>query len=82
MNALMHWIVILGSELWEEYFDSLLRLVREYIVDIWETQKIKLYADDSAQSQSSARDITGIVWQSVKDMSLGGKISYTHYLLV
>ena len=27
---------ILGSELWEEHFDSLLLLVKDYVVDIWE----------------------------------------------
>ena len=41
---------ILGSELWEEHFDSLLHLVKDYIVSIWEAQKIKLYGDDSSQS--------------------------------
>ena len=30
---------ILGSELWEEHFDSLLPLVKDYVVNIW---KIKL----------------------------------------
>ena len=39
---------ILGSELWEEHFDSLLPLVKDYVVDIWEAQKIKLYGDDSS----------------------------------
>ena len=32
--------VILGSELWEEHFDSLLHLV-----NIWEARKINLYSD-------------------------------------
>ena len=27
---------ILGSELWEEHFDSLLPLVKDYVVNIWE----------------------------------------------
>ena len=31
---------ILGSELWEEHFDSLLPLVKDYVVDIWEARKI------------------------------------------
>ena len=67
---------ILGSELWEEHFDSLLRLVKDYIVNIWEARKIKLYGDDSSQSQSSTRDlgdITGIEGQSGKNMCQGGK---------
>ena len=63
---------ILGSELWEEHFDSLLPLVKDYVVDIWEARKIKLYDDDSSQSQSSTGDLgdfTGIEGQSGK----GGK---------
>ena len=67
---------IVGSELWEEHFDSLLPLVKEYVVDVWEARKIKLYGDDSSQSQSSTGDlgeITGIVGQSGKNMCQGGK---------
>ena len=33
---------ILGNELWEEHFDSLLPLVKDYVVDIWEGRKISL----------------------------------------
>ena len=67
---------ILGSELWEEHFDSLLPLVKEYVVDVWEARKIKLYGDDSSQSQSSTGDLgefTGIEGQSGKNMCQGGK---------
>ena len=67
---------ILGSELWEEHFDSLLPLVKDYVVNIWEALKIKLYDDDSSQSQSSAGDlgeVTGIDGQSDKNMCQGGK---------
>ena len=32
---------ILGSELWEEHFDSLLPLVKDYVVNIWEARKIR-----------------------------------------
>ena len=45
---------ILGSELWEEHFDSLLQLVKDYVVNIWEAQ---LYGDDLSQSQSSTGDL-------------------------
>ena len=34
---------VLGSELWESKFDGLLALVNEYIVDVWEIRKHKLY---------------------------------------
>ena len=55
--------------MWEEHFDSLLPLVKDYVVDIWEVRKIKLYGDDSSQSQSSIGDLgefTGIEGQSGK----------------
>ena len=61
--------------MWEEHFDSLLPLVKYYVVD-WEARKIKLYGDDSSQSQSSTGDlgeVTGIEGQSGKNMCLGGK---------
>ena len=62
--------------MWEEHFDSLLPLVKDYIVDIWEARKIKLYGDDSSQSQSSTGDLgnfNGIEGQSGKIRCQGGK---------
>ena len=62
--------------MWEEHFDSLLPLVKDYVVNIWEAWKIKLYGDDSSQSQSSTGDLgefTGIEGQSGKNMYQGGK---------
>ena len=38
---------VLDSELWESKFDVLLGLVKEYIVDVWEIRKHKLYDSDS-----------------------------------
>ena len=38
---------VLGSELCESKFDGLLGLVKEYIVDVWEIRKHKLYHSDS-----------------------------------
>ena len=61
--------------MWEEHFDSLLHLVKGYIVNIWEVRKIKLYGDDSSQSQSSTGDLgffTGVEGQSGKIMCQGG----------
>ena len=58
----------------EEHFDSLLPLVKDYVVDIWEARKVKLYGDDSSQSQFSAGDLgefTGIEGQSGKNMCQG-----------
>ena len=42
---------VLGSELWESTFDELLSLVKEYIIDVWEIQKHKLYDSDSGHGQ-------------------------------
>ena len=45
---------MLGCELWT---DALLALVKEYIIDLWEVRKVKLYGEPcSTQSQSSAGD--------------------------
>ena len=38
---------VLGNELWESKFDELLSLVNEYIIEVWEIRKHKLYDSDS-----------------------------------
>ena len=66
--------------MWEEHFDSLLPLVKDYVGDIWEARKIKLYGDDSSQSQSSTGDLgefTGIEGQSGKYIMCKFHSSYT-----
>ena len=35
-------LYVLGNENWEDHFDALLHLVKEFIVAIWEVQKQKL----------------------------------------
>ena len=42
---------ILGSELWEEHFDSLLPLVKGYVVDIWEAQNYIVMTHPSLSPQ-------------------------------
>ena len=42
-------------ELWTENFDALLAFVKEYIIDLWEVRKVKLYGE-SCSTQSSAGD--------------------------
>ena len=55
---------VLGSEHWEKNFKSLLFLVKEYIVDVWEVRTQILYGDDACpshlQSQSSVGDLEGV----------------------
>ena len=51
---------VLGSELWESKFDGLLALVKEYVVDVWEIRKHKLYDSDSGSGlQLHARSSLG-----------------------
>ena len=38
---------VLSSELWESKFDGLLALVKEYIIEMWEIRKHKLYDSES-----------------------------------
>ena len=43
----------------DENFDSMLALVKEYIIDLWEVRKVKLYGEPcftQPQSQSSTGD--------------------------
>ena len=55
---------VLGSENWEDDFDALLHLVKEFIIPVWEVRKQKLYGDDSypgqLQCQSMAKDWGGV----------------------
>ena len=47
---------VLGFELWTENFDALLALVKEYIIDLWEVRKVKLYGEPcSTHLQSHPR---------------------------
>ena len=50
---------VLSCEFWTENFDSLLALVKEYIIDLWEARKVNLYEEPCStqlQSQSSVGD--------------------------
>ena len=55
VTYIIHIIIIIGkssgNELWEQHFNSLFHLVKDYVVNIWEVRKIKIYGDDSSQSQ-------------------------------
>ena len=49
---------VLGSELWEE---DTHRLVKEFIADVWEVRKQKLYGDDTCPSHDQCRTLAGDV---------------------
>ena len=53
---------VLGSELWESKFDGLLSLVKEYIIDVWEIRKHKLYDSDSGVRTLSTALFSVFTW--------------------
>ena len=38
---------VLGSEVWGDDFSSLLSIVKEFIVDVWESRKLRLYGENA-----------------------------------
>ena len=52
---------MLGSEYWEDDFDALLHLVKEFIVAVWEVRKQKLYGDDQVNFSTSPRPEIGVL---------------------
>ena len=50
LNSIKKTTYVLRSELWEYNFDHL-RLVKEYVVGVWDARKQKLYGDDLCPSQ-------------------------------
>ena len=70
---------VLGSELWESKFNGLFALVKEYIVEMWEIRKHKLYDSDSGSglqlhTQSSTEERSGKFSQNGK-FGQNGKFS-------
>ena len=51
---------VVGKELWEENFSSLLELVKGYVLRIWELRKAKLYDNPNIQ-QSPSQGTSGIL---------------------
>ena len=52
---------ILGNELWEEYLEFLLYLVKEYVVDVWEKRKSRFYGKNAFAQQPSLQSPTRVV---------------------
>ena len=46
---------ILGTELWESRYEEFLRLVKSFIIDIWELHKPKLYGSGTGLLQYRSR---------------------------
>ena len=71
---------MLGSELWEDDFSSLLSIVKEFIVDVWESRKLRLYGENACpgpQPNSSGWDLgqDGKLWNGRNGRS--GKLSHS-----
>ena len=80
MSSLDKSSFVLGNELWEEHFESLLALVKAYIIDIWEERKSKLYGDVECAQQPRPHSptgdlgkIAGVNGQNSEGMCQGGK---------
>ena len=46
---------ILGAELWGSHYEELLRLVKCYIINIWDLRKSKLYGSGTCPLQHRER---------------------------
>ena len=79
LNYLENTSCVLGSELWEDDFSSLLSIVKEFIVDVWESRKLRLYYGENAcpgpQPNSSGWDLgqDGKLWNG-----RSGKLSHSN----
>ena len=62
---------VLGSELWEDDFSSMLDLVKDYIVDIWE---LRLYDRNLSIPQSQSQNVSG----ELRDVGGGGRLRCLH----
>ena len=73
LNSVEKTAYVLGSRLWEYYFDDLLSLVKEYVVGVWDARKQKLCGDDScpSQIQSLAEDLQLAGVEGQRDGKLG-----------
>ena len=65
---------VLGSELWENDFSSMLDLVKDYIVDVWELRKARLYGENLSVPQSQCQNSSG----ELGDVGDGGRLRCLH----
>ena len=71
MNILRAWIV-LGTELWEDDFSSMLDLA--YVVDVWELRKSRLYNKNFSVQQSQCQKSSG----KLGNVGDGGRLRCLH----
>ena len=65
---------VLGSELWEDHFSSMLDLVKDYIVDVWELRKARLYDKNLSVPQSLCQNAS----EEPGDVGGGGRLRCLH----
>ena len=66
---------VLGSdELWEDDFSSMLALVKDYRVDVWELRKARLYDENLSVPQSQCQHLSG----ELGDVGDGGRLRCLH----
>ena len=63
-----------GSELWEDDFSSMLDLVKDYIVDVRELRKARLYGENLSVPQSQCQNASG----ELGDVGGGGRLRCLH----
>ena len=65
------------SELWEDKFGYMLRLVNGFISDVWELRKVRLYGDNPSiqqtQSQIASGELQGVAGGRGELRCLGGE---------
>ena len=70
-------LIVLGSELCEDKFGSLLGLVKGLILDVWELRKVRLYGDNprvqQTQSQIASGELQGVDGGRGELRCLGGE---------
>ena len=54
---------VLGSDTWEEHSSSLLSIIKEFVLDVWELRKLTLYGgnpnDQHSQGVSGVQGVAG-----------------------
>ena len=71
---------MLGSELWEKDFSYLLAAVKEFIVNVWEARKLKLYGDDTQPGLHAGSSGWDLGQDGKLRSDMGGKLNHTSVL--
>ena len=50
---------VLGSDAWEEYSSSLLSMIKQFVLDVWELRKVRLYGVNPNIQQPHSQSASG-----------------------